>query len=131
MKRALAVALTVALTVARASAQTGPIVPYSSQTPTFAICTATLAATGTTQATAALIAAQDVTITTGSSTAYGVVLPAIVGLHYTVRNRSGVSISVYPPGFAQIENGGPGNPAILPSGADATYISYAVGQWQS
>jgi len=96
-----------------------------------AVTTASISAAGTTQGTATSIAAQDVVVTSGSGTAYGVVLPAVTGIRYVVRNRSGVSISVYPPGSAQIENGGASAPAILPSGSDATYISYVSGQWYS
>jgi hypothetical protein len=89
-----------------------------------------LSASGSTQSTAAAITDADTVVTSGSSTAFCIILPSVYNTRLVVHNRSGVTLEVFPNSGQQIENGGTNTPASLPSGSDATYI-YINGAWYS
>lgn len=90
-------------------------------TPTVTVAP-TVAATGKTQATATQLSSQNNTVTSQTAGGTGVMLSALqAGQQQTVRNRTGVSISVYPQPGSQIEALGVNQAFTLTNGSDAIF----------
>ena len=79
--------------------------------------TGTIAAAGITQVTAAVLTAQDTTITSGAG---GVLVPGVAGVKRIIRNRSGAAQNIYPAIGAQLEALGANAPAVLPNNSTFT-----------
>lgn len=91
----------------------------ASAIPTQTVAT-TVAAAGSTQATATPLTKQSSTVTSGGG---GVLLLSLqAGQSQTVRNRSGGNINVYPPSGASIESAGMNVAFVLGNGNDATFF---------
>lgn len=95
------------------------------------IVSATVSATGSTQADAAAIGNCNIAVLTTVGAGTGVILPATTGLPaIIVLNRGGNNLSVYPQSGGQIEGLGANNPdTVTATTGNALYVATASGQW--
>ena len=106
-----------ALTVTNTATLNGPLI-FSS---------ANITATGTNQATAALITADNTYVTTGTG---GIILPtAVVGREISITNATAGSVNVYPAVGASIENSPVNTATSLPSYATLAIVAKTTSNW--
>jgi len=109
---------------------TGPVdfQNFVAATAGFGRSVGTIAATGSTQATATVATAQDTTVTSGSG---GVQLTYFgVGAEQVIRNRTTLTFNVYPQSGSQIETAGTNVAVTLGAGQDGRYCPYSATQWR-